>query len=241
MLDAKWADCSSSRDGHGDARGPRVAGLAAVCLRATDELGPSTAQWASAIRSELRALLREVPSLVDMTMMDGLPTASPDTAQLAARRVRGRGARRGVDRGGAIRGQQRRSPPPRRRRARSQLPARVRRGTGGPAAESDRVAVPRARSREERARPVPSPGPAHAHHGRIGVRRDRTADSRRDVAAHGDAPARGMGGRGRCSRSRCRLYRCLEKSGEDAARQQQLYLRICRLDPVQAMGFGPQS
>ena len=37
------------------------------------------------------------------------------------------------------------------------------------------------------------------------------------------------------------LYRCLEKSGEDASRQQQLYLRICRLDPVQAMGFGPRS
>jgi len=37
------------------------------------------------------------------------------------------------------------------------------------------------------------------------------------------------------------LYRCLEKSGEDAARQKQLYLRICRLDPVQAMGFGPRS
>jgi type VI secretion system protein ImpA len=31
------------------------------------------------------------------------------------------------------------------------------------------------------------------------------------------------------------LYRCLEQSGDDAARRQELYLRICRLDPLQAM------
>ena len=37
------------------------------------------------------------------------------------------------------------------------------------------------------------------------------------------------------------LYKCLEKTGEDASRQQQVYLRICRLDPVQAMSFGPRS
>jgi type VI secretion system protein ImpA len=37
------------------------------------------------------------------------------------------------------------------------------------------------------------------------------------------------------------LYQCLAKTGEDASRQQQLYLRICRLDPVQAMSFGPRS
>ena len=37
------------------------------------------------------------------------------------------------------------------------------------------------------------------------------------------------------------LYQCLTKTGEDASRQQQLYLRICRLDPVQAMRFGPRS
>ena len=37
------------------------------------------------------------------------------------------------------------------------------------------------------------------------------------------------------------LYRCLEKTGEDATRQQQVYLQICRLDPVQAMSFGPRS
>jgi type VI secretion system protein ImpA len=37
------------------------------------------------------------------------------------------------------------------------------------------------------------------------------------------------------------LYQCLAKTGEDASRQQQLYLRICRLDPVQAMRFGQRS
>jgi type VI secretion system protein ImpA len=37
------------------------------------------------------------------------------------------------------------------------------------------------------------------------------------------------------------LYQCLAKTGEDSSRQQQLYLKICRLDPVAAMSFGPRS
>jgi type VI secretion system protein ImpA len=34
------------------------------------------------------------------------------------------------------------------------------------------------------------------------------------------------------------LYRCLEKLNGDATTRQQLYLRVCRLDPLQAMHFG---
>ncbi|HXI21926.1 MAG TPA: type VI secretion system domain-containing protein, partial [Gemmatimonadales bacterium] len=34
------------------------------------------------------------------------------------------------------------------------------------------------------------------------------------------------------------LYRCLEKQEGDPEVRQSLYLRICRLDPVQALGFG---
>jgi type VI secretion system protein ImpA len=33
------------------------------------------------------------------------------------------------------------------------------------------------------------------------------------------------------------LYRCLTKTDQDPSTRQQLYLRICRLDPVQAMSF----
>jgi hypothetical protein len=67
------------RDGHGTPAGRGWLDLQRYALRATDELGPEYASVGTAIRSELRALLREVPSLVDLTMMDGLPTASPDT------------------------------------------------------------------------------------------------------------------------------------------------------------------
>ncbi len=34
------------------------------------------------------------------------------------------------------------------------------------------------------------------------------------------------------------LYRCLEAMGADESERQELYLRICRLDPMQAMSFG---
>ena len=33
------------------------------------------------------------------------------------------------------------------------------------------------------------------------------------------------------------LYRCLEKAGAEAALKQKIYARICRLDPMQALGF----
>jgi type VI secretion system protein ImpA len=33
------------------------------------------------------------------------------------------------------------------------------------------------------------------------------------------------------------LYRCLDKLGQDASLKESLYLRICRLDPLQAIGF----
>jgi type VI secretion system protein ImpA len=33
------------------------------------------------------------------------------------------------------------------------------------------------------------------------------------------------------------LYRCLERSDSDPVAKQALYLRICRLDPLQAIGF----
>jgi len=37
------------------------------------------------------------------------------------------------------------------------------------------------------------------------------------------------------------LYRCMEKMDGDAGERQDLYLRICRLDPMQAMSFGSGS
>jgi type VI secretion system protein ImpA len=37
------------------------------------------------------------------------------------------------------------------------------------------------------------------------------------------------------------LYRCLDKLNGDPAVKENLYLRICRLDPVQAMGFGQSA
>ena len=36
------------------------------------------------------------------------------------------------------------------------------------------------------------------------------------------------------------LYRCLEKTAGDESTRQALYLRICRLDPIQAISFGPR-
>lgn len=50
-------------------------------LNALDGLGSDYAHVSEAIRRELRALLSEVPTLHEMTLMDDLPTAGPATVQ----------------------------------------------------------------------------------------------------------------------------------------------------------------
>lgn len=58
--------------------------LQRYALNALDGLGPDYAAAAQAIRRELRALLTEVPTLHEMTLMDDLPTAGPATVQWLA-------------------------------------------------------------------------------------------------------------------------------------------------------------
>ena len=153
MLDAKWPDLLEAAEmTMASTAGRGWLDLQRYALRAVDELGAEYAAVGSAIRSELRALLREVPTLVDMTIDGRSPDLRARHAELAPGRVRRWRARGSGDCGGGLRQRGARRSNGWQRRSGSQLPARVRRGTGGPTAEGHRAPVPRARSRKEPAR-----------------------------------------------------------------------------------------
>jgi len=242
MLDAKWADLLDAAETvMATPAGRGWLDLQRYALRATDELGSEYASVGTAMRSELRALLREVPSLVDMTMMDGLPTASPDTrnwlrvefagaepddVSIAAEADLGLApvaAANGAD--AHDRGYQR-------------ALGEVKAGRPQKAIELLLRELDREKSARGRFLRQAQLTRIMVESGFDAIARPILDEMLQRVETHKleEWEAGGL-----LAQPLAALYRCLEKSGEDAARQQQLYLRICRLDPVQAMGFGPRS
>jgi type VI secretion system protein ImpA len=242
MLDAKWAELLDAAETvMATPAGRGWLDLQRYVLRATDELGPEYASVGTAIRSELRALLREVPSLVDLTMMDGLPTASPDTrnwlrvefagaepedVSIAAEADLGLApvaAANGAD--AHDRGYQRALGEVKAGRPQKAIELLLR--------ELDREKSARGRflRQAQLTRIMVESGFDAIARPILDEMLQRVETHKLEEWEAGALLAQPLAA----------LYRCLEKSGEDAARQQQLYLRICRLDPVQAMGFGPRS
>jgi type VI secretion system protein ImpA len=242
MLDAKWAELLDAAETvMASPAGRGWLDLQRYALRATDELGPEYASVGTAIRSELRALLREVPSLVDLTMMDGLPTASPDTrnwlrvefagaepeeVSIAAEADLGLApvaATNGTD--AHDRGYQRALGEVKAGRPQKAIELLLR--------ELDREKSARGRflRQTQLTRIMVESGFDAIARPILDEMLQRVETHKLEEWEAGALLAQPLAA----------LYRCLEKSGEDAARQQQLYLRICRLDPMQAMGFGPRS
>jgi type VI secretion system protein ImpA len=247
MLDAKWAELLDAAETvMATPAGRGWLDVQRYALKATDELGPEYAAVGSAIRSELRALLREVPSLVDLTMMDGLPTASPDTRNwlrvefagaepdevtIAAEADGGAsgpvavaGGADGRDRG-YDRGYDRALGEVRAGRPQKAIEMLLR--------ELDREKSPRGRflRQAQLTRIMVEAGFEAIARPILDEMLQRMETHRLEEWEAGPLLAQPLSA----------LYQCLAKTGEDASRQQQVYLRICRLDPVQAMSFGPKS
>ena len=241
MLDAKWPELLESAEMiMSTPAGRGWLDLQRYSLRAAGELGPDYGAVASAIRSELRALLREVPTLVDMTMMDGLPTASPDTrnwlrsefsgaepedVSIAAEPDSGTAfggtpSADGVDRGYArALGEVRAGRPQKAIEMLFRELDREKSARGRFLRQAQLTRIMVESGFEAIARPI------------LDEMLQRMETHRLEEWEAGPLLAQPLGA----------LYQCLAKTGEDASRQQQLYLKICRLDPVQAMSFGPRS
>lgn len=242
MLDAKWAELLENAETvMATPAGRGWLDLQRYALRAATELGAEYGAVGAAIRSEMRALLREVPTLVDMTMMDGLPTASPETRNWL--RVEFAGAEpeevtiaTEAESPGAAAplGQSADA----RDRSYERALGEVRAGRPQKAIEMllrelDREKSARGRflRQAQLARIMVDSGFEAIARPILDEMLQRIETHRLEEWEAGTLLAQPLAA----------LYQCLAKTGEDSSKQQQLYLRICRLDPVQAMSFGPRS
>jgi type VI secretion system protein ImpA len=236
LLDAKWRDLLETAEGvMGTPQGRGWMDLQRYALTACEALGNEFDAVASAMRGALKSLLMDLPQLLEMTLMDDTPTANAETrAWLDARILMGE------------------QPTPRQPRssveisASDLLPGRdpfslanaeVRAGHADKAISMLMREV--ARQKTSRARFLSQVQLAHVmvDSGHDAVAMPVLEQLVAAIEAHkledweaGDVVAAPL----------ALMYRALERLSGDEAVRQGLYLRICRLDPLQAISFTPQ-
>jgi type VI secretion system protein ImpA len=240
MLDSNWEQLLEIAETvMGTPVGRGWLDLQRYTLMACQALGEEYAIVAAAIRSELRALLAAIPGLPTMTLMDDLPTSSGATLQWLREEqlVGGDGAGEVAEPAEASM----MSPDVREREGRSAVDrakAEVRAGRPEKAIELLMRALDREKSRRGRFLRQSELANVMVDAGFLQVAQPILQEMMTDIENHkleeweaGDLVARPM----------ALLHQCLEKLDGDSGTRQELYLRICRLDPLQAIGFGTQS
>jgi type VI secretion system protein ImpA len=229
LLDAKWeALLEACENVMSTPQGRGWLDLQRYALTACQELGSDYEIVVAAVRGALRSLLADLPALVDMTLMDDTPTANAETRAWLEDIVEQPAAEEG-DTEDTVRVEG-----PRARDARAAAMAEVRAG------RTDRAIAllmrEAASEKTKRGRFIVQTLLAGimvdaGHHV---VAQPILEELIAHLEAHrleeweaGDVVARPM----------ALLFRCLEATDGDSAVRQALYLRICRLDPLQAIGF----
>jgi len=199
-------------------------------LTACDGLGPDYAAVGSAIRGALRDLLRDLPALPDATLMDDLPTANGET--------------RNWLRDSSLLAQPGDAPaePPVAAAAAAPTADAIDRtlrglGTAQPQRAIELLLRAATQEKSERARFLRRSEAARimVSTGLEAVAMPMLQDLMAAIDQHhleeweaGETIALPLG----------LLYRCLEKLDGDSSLRQTLYVRVCRLDPLQAMQIG---
>jgi type VI secretion system protein ImpA len=229
LLDARWDALLEACEGvMATPQGRGWLDLQRYAITACDELGSEFQAVGAALRGALRALIADLPGLVDMTLMDDTATANAETRKWLSAILESDGAAPLVDpaaeNGAASQA----------RNGRRSALAEVRAGrTDRAIAMLMREATSEKSKRgwflvqTELANIMVEGG----HHT---VAQPILEELMAHVETHrledwesGDVVARPL----------ALLYRCLEHGEGDPIARQALYLRICRLDPVQAIGF----
>lgn len=240
MLDANWEQLLEIAETvMGTPVGRGWLDLQRYALMACQALGEEYTIVATAIRGELRALLAAIPGLPTMTLMDDLPTASGATLQWLREEqiLGGEGSGEVAEPAEAPM----MSVDTREREGRSAVDrakAEVRAGRPEKAIELLMRALDREKSRRGRFLRQSELANVMVDAGFLQVAQPILQEMMTDIENHkleewetGDLVARPM----------ALLHQCLEKLDGDSGTRQELYLRICRLDPLQAIGFGTQS
>lgn len=200
-------------------------------LNALDGLGADYGHVSEAIRRELKALLTEIPTLHEMTLMDDLPTAGPATVQwLTAEGLLGgeadatpmaapmaqapKGAESGRD------------------QTLERALAEVRAGQASKGIERIKRTLDREHS--ERGRFIRQTQLAHVML-EAGLDAVATPILQQLLAKVDEARLEAWEAGPLVAEPMVLLYRSYLKAESDPAITQELYLRICRLDPVQAL------
>jgi type VI secretion system protein ImpA len=235
MLDSDWPGLLETAETvMGTPAGRGWLDLQRYVLIALEAMGPEYERAARAVRRELKTLLEEIPGLAQTTLMDDLPTAGGSTlAWLRSDGLLGDAAEPRpveVSRPSAAR------PAPEADRTLDRALAEVKAGR-----TSNAIAILKReldRETSERGRFLRQVQLARVMV-EAGLRAVATPTLQRLVAQIDQHKLEDWEEGSLVARPLALLYRCLEASGEDPETRQALYLRICQLDPVQAIRFGP--
>ena len=237
MLDSAWEQLlETSETVMGTTVGRGWLDLQRYTLTACQALGEDYAIVASAIRSELRTLLAAIPSLPSMALMDDMPTATgPTLAWLRDEKIIGdddASEEMPVASPSLVSGEARE------REGRAGLEraaAEVRGGRPEKAIELLMRALDREKTRRGRFLRQAELARIMVDAGFVQVAQPILQELMADIETHkldeweaGELVARPM----------ALMYRCLEKLDGDSSTRHDLYQRIARLDPLQAIGFG---
>jgi type VI secretion system protein ImpA len=200
-------------------------------LNALDGLGSDYAHVSEAIRRELRSLLTEIPTLPEMTLMDDLPTAGPATAKwLAAEGLLGGEA--DATPMAAPQAQASKGAESGRDQTLERALAEVR--TGQASKGIDRIKRALDRENSERGRFIRQTQLANVML-EAGLDAVATPILEQLLAKVDEAKLEGWEAGPLVAEPMVLLYRSYVKADADPGTRQDLYLRICRLDPVQAL------
>jgi len=230
LLDAKWPELLEHAESvMATAQGRGWLDLQRYVLTACDALGADFHYVGAAIRSALRSLLADIPSLLDMTLMDDTPTANGETR--AWLRDSGLAAGAGDVAAESADALHARDPG-------ALAAAEVRAGRHDRAIALLMQEV--AREKTHRGRFVLQTQLARTmvEAGHFAVAMPVLEELLRHIDEHrleeweaGEMVARPM----------ALMHQCLERLDGDSSLRQALYLRICRLDPLAAIGFAASS
>jgi type VI secretion system protein ImpA len=235
LLDARWPELLEAAEAvMGTPQGRGWIDLQRYALTAVEALGNEYQPVATAMRGALRSLLADIPQLLEMTLMDDTPTANGETrAWLRATILVRSDAPLPLTAEESVAADDE----PRARDPLALATAEARAG------RTDRAISLLMR---EAAREKTNRGRFLFQAQLAGIMVDAGHETvampilerlLADIESHGleeweagELVAAPM----------ALMYRCLEKTDSDSSTQQSLYLRICRLDPIQAISFGPR-
>jgi len=236
LLDGEWEELlEAAEEVMATPYGRGWLDLQRYVITACDELGGDYDAVGWCVRGALRSLLRDLPRLPDLTLMDDSPTANRETRSWLREEGILEGGE-GEDGDG--------EPPSSRRPTRTQRGARERARqklrSGDPDGAIQLLMSQVEKEKSERARFL---GLSEAtrimvESGREGVAMPILRDMLQEIEEHnleeweeGETVALPLG----------LLYHCIDELEGDTPQKEQLYERVCRLDPMQALEFTPSG